>query len=193
MAISFEKRAPDWGNVGAEPDDGLKKDGFKAGYRPPAAYFNWFFNRISECVKELQTELPSSLKSLAFKDEVDNDDITNVAADKVTQDREHQFVSDEEKRNWNRPNKTILLALPASGWSAAAPFTQTVSVTGVTAVDAPVIGISIADGAAAATVKAQNKAWGCVDRAVTGNGTITFYCYNKKPAADFTVNVKGVG
>ena len=84
------------------------------------------------------------------------------------------------------------IALPASGWSGTAPYTQTVSVAGVTAEDAPVIGILIAEGTTAANVKLQNKAWACVDRAVTGAGTITFYCYNKKPVNDFTVNVKGV-
>lgn len=87
---------------------------------------------------------------------------------------------------------TKAIALPASGWSGTAPYTQTVSVAGVTAEDAPVIGILIAEGTTAANVKLQNKAWACVDRAVTGAGTITFYCYNKKPGNDFTVNVKGV-
>ena len=51
MAINFEKKTPDWENIGAEPDAELKKGGFRAGYKPPAAYFNWFFNRISACVK----------------------------------------------------------------------------------------------------------------------------------------------
>ena len=85
------------------------------------------------------------------------------------------------------------IPLPAASWSAAAPYTQTVAVAGVTAEDSPVIGILIADGATAADVKAQNKAWSCVDRAVTGDGTITFYCYNKKPEVDFSVLAKGVG
>lgn len=92
----------------------------------------------------------------------------------------------------NRINGKKTITLPAAGWSATAPYTQIVSVEGVTAEDIPVIGILIADGTTAANVKLQNKAWGCVDRAVTGDGTITFYCYNKKPAADFFVLVKGV-
>lgn len=92
----------------------------------------------------------------------------------------------------NRLNNEVAISLPVSGWSSAAPYTQAVSVAGVTAADAPVIGIRIAEGTTAANVKLQNKAWGCVDRAVTGAGTVTFYCYNKKPAADFSVNIKGV-
>lgn len=53
----FEKKIPLWRNAGAEPPEELKKEGFKAGYRPPAAYFNWFFNGVSECLKELAEKL----------------------------------------------------------------------------------------------------------------------------------------
>lgn len=92
----------------------------------------------------------------------------------------------------NRLFHTIEIRLTAAGWSNTAPYTQTINASGVTANDIPIIGILIAEGTTAANVKLQNKAWGCVDRAMTGDGTITFYCYNKKPANDFTVLVKGV-
>ena len=101
MAIKFDNKAPEWDNVGAEPDAELKKGGFLAGYKPPAAYFNWFFNRTYECVKELQEKLVSSLKSLAFKDKVGDDDITDVAASKVTQDSKHRMITDAERSTWN--------------------------------------------------------------------------------------------
>ena len=94
MAIKFDNKAPEWDNLGAEPDAELKKGGFLAGYKPPAAYFNWFFNRTYECVKELQEKLVSNLKSLAFKDKVGDDDITAVAANKVTQDSKHRMITD---------------------------------------------------------------------------------------------------
>lgn len=92
----------------------------------------------------------------------------------------------------NRINGGKTISLPVAGWSAAAPYTQTISVSGMTVEDIPVIGILIADSTTATNVRLQNKAWGCVDRAVTGDGTITFFCYNKKPATDFSVLVKGV-
>lgn len=104
MAINFEKKTPDWENIGAEPDAELKKGGFRAGYKPPAAYFNWFFNRISACVKELQEKLTANLKALAFKDKVGNGDITDVAAGKVTQDSTHRMITDTERINWNDTN-----------------------------------------------------------------------------------------
>lgn len=92
----------------------------------------------------------------------------------------------------NRIQGTVDITLPAAAWSGAAPYTQTVEVAGVLATDVPIIGLAIADGATSEDVKLQAKAWGCVDRAVTGDGTITFYCYNKLPAVDFTVQAKGV-
>lgn len=55
MSIEYENLPPDWENKGTEPTD-LKTNGFYAGYKPPAAYFNWFFNRVSVCLKELQTK-----------------------------------------------------------------------------------------------------------------------------------------
>lgn len=51
----FNRKPPEWRNVGAEPPEDLKSGGFQAGYKPPAAYFNWFFNRVSECLTELQS------------------------------------------------------------------------------------------------------------------------------------------
>ena len=85
--------------------------------------------------------------------------------------------------------KTVTLS--ASKWSTSAPYTQTVTVSGVTAEDSPVIALYISGSPGAAAVKAMRKAFGYLDRAVTGNGSITFYCYEKKPAADFSVSVKG--
>lgn len=85
--------------------------------------------------------------------------------------------------------KTVTLA--ASKWSASAPYTQSVSVPGVESSDTPVIALYISGSPSAATVKAQKKAFGYLDRATTAAGSITFYCYEKKPAADFTVSVKG--
>lgn len=82
--------------------------------------------------------------------------------------------------------------LPSAGWSNTAPYTQTVEVPGVQAIDTPVVSLYLSDGVTAAEVKLQSKAYGYADRAVTGAGSITVYCYNKKPAVDFQIQLKGV-
>lgn len=55
--MKFDKTVPDWEAQGAEPPSSLKTSGFSAGYKPPAAYFNWFWSKVSACLKELQTKL----------------------------------------------------------------------------------------------------------------------------------------
>ncbi len=82
--------------------------------------------------------------------------------------------------------------LLAAGWSSTAPYTQTVSVAGITAEDRPIVSLYLPNGITAASVKQQSKAYACVDRAVTVAGNITVYCYNKKPTVDFQIQAKGV-
>lgn len=55
--MKFEKTPPTWNAEGSEPPSSLKTSGFQAGYKPPAAYFNWFWNKVSACLAELQTKL----------------------------------------------------------------------------------------------------------------------------------------
>lgn len=52
--MALEKTVPQWDAVGTEPPSSLKTSGFTAGYKPPAAYFNWFWHSVSECLSELQ-------------------------------------------------------------------------------------------------------------------------------------------
>lgn len=191
--MNFEKKVPAWENVGAEPPKELKENGFRAGYKPPAAYFNWFFNRISASVKELQENL-AGLKALAFKDKVKDADIADVSAAKVTQDRTHRMITDTERVKWNQMAHTINVTLAAAGWTGnAAPYTQTVNVTGATADMEPLLVSALANGASAAAQKAYVKNFGIVasGTATMGTGTATFKVY-KKPTDTITVGLKGV-
>lgn len=55
--MDFEKNVPEWNAKGTEPPASLKESGFEAGYKPPAAFFNWFFNGVSACLKEIREKL----------------------------------------------------------------------------------------------------------------------------------------
>lgn len=92
----------------------------------------------------------------------------------------------------NRSANTMFVTLPASGWSAAAPYTQTVPLTGITAGDSPILVKRLPEGAKPDQAKAYNKAFGMIDDGDTGDGTVTFWCYNKKPTIDLAVGLKGV-
>lgn len=55
--MDFEHNVPEWNAQGTEPPSSLKNNGFQAGDKPPAAFFNWFWNRVSACLKELQEKM----------------------------------------------------------------------------------------------------------------------------------------
>lgn len=55
--MDFEKNVPEWQAQGTEPPASLKESGFQAGYKPPAAYFNWFWHGVSACLTEIRSKL----------------------------------------------------------------------------------------------------------------------------------------
>ena len=55
--MNFNNSLPEWKNTGTEPSDSLKNDGFKAGYKPSANVFNWFWSLVSKCNTEIQSKL----------------------------------------------------------------------------------------------------------------------------------------
>ena len=79
-------------------------------------------------------------------------------------------------------------ALPASGWSEAAPYTQSVAVEGILATDTPHYGVVYA--ADTATALAQKEAFAMVDDLDTADGTVTFTCFEDKPSVDLTVQME---
>lgn len=82
--------------------------------------------------------------------------------------------------------------LSSAGWSAAAPYSQTVSVAGLLATDDPLVDVSLNGADTAQAGKARTDAWTFVGRVETGNGTLTAYCYEEKPMVDLPVIIKVV-
>ncbi|WP_097003937.1 hypothetical protein [Lacrimispora amygdalina] len=92
----------------------------------------------------------------------------------------------------NKLEAVKIVTLPIAGWSNSAPYTQTVEVLGIAENDRPIVSLYLPDDITAADVKLQSKSYGCMDRALTGAENITVYCYSKKPAVDFQIQIKGV-
>lgn len=84
------------------------------------------------------------------------------------------------------------VTIPASEWSYSEPYTNAVSVSGMTPTQSPVISCGMPSDVSASNVKQMQKAYGMIDRAVTEEGRVTFYCYNKRPIVDINVLLKGV-
>lgn len=110
----------------------------------------------------------------------------------ITQDATHRFTTDTEKAGWNKILFSAAVAVPASGWSTSVPYTQTVSVSGLTAAMDVMLGLNITGSPSAASVAGWKKALGMIDEGTTANGTITFKCYSKKPTVDIPVFIKSV-
>ncbi|WP_052137779.1 hypothetical protein [Heyndrickxia ginsengihumi] len=54
--MPFEKSLPEWNKAGTEPPQSLKDGGWQANQKPPADYFNWFFNTVFLALQELQNK-----------------------------------------------------------------------------------------------------------------------------------------
>lgn len=94
----------------------------------------------------------------------------------------------------NRIDHVTEVTLTVAGWTgSAAPYTQTVTVSGATADIEAMVVSALADGATEAVQKAYSKAFGIVTSgtASLGNGTATFKVY-KKPVTDIKIGLKGV-
>lgn len=72
----------------------------------------------------------------------------------------------------------------------AAPYTQTVTVNGITADDNPIV--DIYSNSTAAKFKSELKAYSLVGKITTAANSITLICYDKKPATAFGLQLKVV-
>ena len=87
---------------------------------------------------------------------------------------------------------TYSATLTAAGWSASAPYTQTASAAGVLSTDDPFVDVDMSGASGSAQGTALTEAWGFVGRVTAGNGQITAYCYEDKPAVNLPVILKVV-
>ena len=83
--------------------------------------------------------------------------------------------------------------LTAAGWSgSAAPYTQTLTISGMQATDNPFLGPNYTS-TDVDTVKAQEEAFSLIGRIDSGAGTVTVYVYeDSKPEIDIPILVKVV-
>lgn len=88
--------------------------------------------------------------------------------------------------------KYALVSLPASGWSSSAPYTQTVSVSGMTADWVPGIPTAVLGSSVEVTaLLAATEALGCVKMITSAAGTLTFTAPEDKPGVSLTLRVPG--
>ena len=117
--------------------------------------------------------VPSASDDIARKDTVDNH-----AAQTAT------------LSNLGHVKHAVLTATLNTTWSGtSAPYTKTVSVSGILATDTPIIDIVMSG--TYSTDEARIEAWGYIYRAVTANGSITFYA-TEKPTVSLPIQIRVV-
>lgn len=94
----------------------------------------------------------------------------------------------DAKNYTDSKHMTATATLTASGWSSAAPFTQTVAVEGILETDQP--HISPVYSTTLETAMSQKENWAMVCKAVTANGSITFTCFEDKPTVNIPVQME---
>ena len=80
--------------------------------------------------------------------------------------------------------------LSSSGWSSSAPYTQSITVSGILGTDNPFVDLELSNVADSAAVI---EAWNLVGRVVaSADGVITAYCYEDKPTVNVPILLKVV-
>ena len=89
--------------------------------------------------------------------------------------------------------KYVLVSLPASGWSGSAPYTQTVSVSGMTADWVPgVPSLAFYGNVDVTELITKTEALGCIKMITSAAGTLTFTAPEDKPGESLTLRVPGM-
>ncbi len=115
----------------------------------------------------------------------------NDAANKEYVDISAQTtLNTAESRYATKPVK-YTATLSSSAWTgSSAPYTQTVTVSGIKDTDTPSIAPVYSSTNATATT--ERDSWNLVCKAETGSGVITFTCFEAKPTVDLTLQIEVV-
>ena len=92
----------------------------------------------------------------------------------------------------NRMTREVEVTLRASGWSASAPYTQTVDVPGLRETDKVQMMSAIKTDTAVATANTWDKMGALVKAGKALDGQAVFVCPKKKPTSDFNIKLVGV-
>lgn len=87
--------------------------------------------------------------------------------------------------------KMILINIPVSGWSDAAPFMQSVPIAGITELSVPVVGMQYPEGINDAEKTQIDKSFGMITDVETLSEAVMISCRFKKPTADLLLCLKG--
>lgn len=86
--------------------------------------------------------------------------------------------------------ETYTTTISTSWTGSSAPYTQTVTVTGITSSDTPIVDVILST--TTSTALNQLEAWGCVSKIETETDSITVTCLEDKPTTAIPIQLKVV-
>lgn len=102
---------------------------------------------------------------------------------------ENADIIDQKLKEIEDKTQHINVTLDTSWVGSAAPYSNSVTVTGILETDTPIIDVVMSG--TYSTDEARIEAWGYIYRAVTANGSITFYAI-EKPTVSLPIQIKVV-
>lgn len=85
-----------------------------------------------------------------------------------------------------------IVTIPASAWSASAPYSQKVAVQSIKATDSVSMGKAHTKSSSVTDIETFDEMAALITSAEVTDGFVTFYCAAEKPTKDFKVKLKGV-
>ena len=103
-----------------------------------------------------------------------------------------RHITAEERTSWNGKATTAnYTAEVTTTWDgASAPYTQTITVTGILSTDEPIIFPVFSSINATAIL--EQAAWDLIGEITTGVDSITITCFEKKPVTTINIQLKVV-
>ena len=124
------------------------------------------------------------------------DDSISGKANKVSSPTTDNFASlksdgdiqDSGKKASDFAEKNFKTATITTTWSGtSAPYTQDITISGITSDNKPVIAPVYSD--TLETAIAQQEAWNLIDKIVTDEDKITCYCFTDKPEVEIPIQL----
>lgn len=102
---------------------------------------------------------------------------------------ENADIIDQKLKEIEDKTQHINVTLDTSWLGSAAPYSNSVAVTGILETDTPIIDVVMSG--TYSTDEARIEAWGYIYRAVTANSSMTFYA-TEKPSVELPIQIKVV-
>ena len=112
------------------------------------------------------------------------------SADIIVDGMTNKAYTATEKTNLANLLSTKTTTITTTWTGSTAPYTQTITVNGITSNDKPVI--SPIYSTTNATAILEKTAWNLIGKIETGTNSITVTCFEKKPVTAINVQIKGV-